>query len=272
MIERLPILIFDIPLCSFSRKISDEERQTIIDVLETGDIVLTSDKLFPLWQFAVGILGSKHYSHAAIYEGENSVIEATTFHPSGYGVARTAVNDFLSGRKNICVIRPAYSSETDKTTMFAWLLQQLGKPYDYSFSYNDNSAMYCAKLVAKAMDVAGLPVATRRALKYDLYLPDAFMQADGMSIIYRKEEKTGRKLIFILSLLMFLKSPVTGIVACIGVLITMVAAGCLQYFQKNKERTKYDLQHNKCLALYLSKKAVIPLMVIISFCCFGFSL
>jgi len=196
------MLVFELPFCSFAHKLSAAEQQAIITMLKEGDILLVSNKLFPQLQFVEAVMGSPQYSHAAIYEGENSVIEATTFHPSGCGVARTTINDFLSGRKNICVVRPAYPSEYNKETMFAWLQQQLGKPYDYAFSTKNDSAMYCSKLVAKAMRVAGFPIEKTRFLWCKQYLPDAFMCQSGMTTVYSKQRKMifGKIIYFLLSI------------------------------------------------------------------------
>jgi len=225
MIPKLPTLIFELPFCSFSRKISCDERQAIINVLEKGDILLTSDRIFPLLQFAEAVMGSPRYSHAAIYEGANSVIEATTFHPSGNGVARTEINDFLSGRKNIGVVRPSYLSQYNKETMFAWLQQQLGKPYDYAFSTKNNGAMYCSKLVAKAMRVAGFPIEETRFLWFDQYLPDAFIHQSCMDTVFCKNGKLIEKLLcYLLIVCCALAMTINSLS---GTIITLSAFGIL---------------------------------------------
>ena len=231
VIARLPALIFDIPLYSFARKISDKERQTIIDTLVIGDILLMTDKLFPLWQLAVSATGSPRYSHAALYEGNNRVVEATTFHASGNGVGHTDVDDFLSGRKNICVVRPAYPSEYHKNVMLAWLKQQLGKSYDYGFNPKNEDTMYCAKLVAKAMRIAGFPVGTRRFLWGNLYLPDTFTQMAGMDVIYRKAETPAGKLVHLLPLVLAVSIGLTGVAPLLGFCAFLLAAGWLQHLK-----------------------------------------
>jgi len=235
MIPKLPTLIFELPFCSFSRKMSCGERQAIINVLEKGDILLTSDRVFPLLQFAEAVMGSPRYSHAAIYEGDNSVIEATTFHPSGCGVAQTEINDFLSGRKNIGVVRPSYLSENNKEAMFAWLQQQLGKPYDYGFSTKNNGAMYCSKLVAKAMRVAGFPVEETRFLWFDQYLPDAFIRQSGMETVFCKRKTFAEKahgfLLAVCLSVILLTNHSLGIVLCAAALGLMIIAGWLQHLK-----------------------------------------
>lgn len=233
LIIRLPVLLLDIPFCSFSQKISRGERQTITDTLEAGDILLTADRLFPLWKFAVGMSGSRQYSHVAMYEGDDRIIEATTFHPSGYGVAHTAVDDFLSGYKDICVLRPAYPSEHCKKNMLAWLSQQVGKPYDYSFDYNSEQAIYCAKLAGKAISIAGLSIETKRFLRRDVYLPDTFMYAAGMRTVFCRR-KVGRRLLasclpFMAVIPAFMTNSFISVVFYTGILFVLIAAGWLQH-------------------------------------------
>lgn len=235
LIVHLPVLFLDIPFCSFSQKISGSERQAITDILEAGDVLLTADRLFPLWQFAVGMSGSRRYSHVAMYEGDNLIIEATTFHPSGCGVAHTTVYDFLSGYKDICVLRPAYPSEYGKEAMFAWLSQQVGKPYDYDFNCNSEQAIYCAKLAGKAICVAGLSMETKRFLGRDVYLPDTFMYTSGMKTVYCRRTTGGRRFACYLPLMTavsaFMANSFISVALYFGILLLLIAAGWLQHLK-----------------------------------------
>jgi uncharacterized protein YycO len=235
VLSLLPVFFFDIPFCRFSRIISEKERQSIIAILEPGDVLLTSDKLFPMWKFVMRIAGSPHYSHTAIYEGGQYVVEATTFHPSGDGVAYTKVNDFLSGRKNICVVRPEYGSEGRKSDMFGWIRKQLGKPYDYTFKYSGSEGTYCSKLIANAMNVAGFHIATKRFLKQDVYIPDAFMETAGINVVYRKQEERMEKFLcrlpVMLSVPAFFSSTITGICVLGGSFIALIMIGWMQHLK-----------------------------------------
>ena len=221
-------MIFDLPVFTFARKISIEERQAIAATLRKGDILLTSDKLFPAWQWAVGFLGSPRFSHAAIYEGKSNVIEATTFHPSGDGVARTGVDEFLAGRKNVCVLRPKLPSKQHKDNMFAWLLKQIGKPYDFNFNNHDDHTMYCAKLVGRAITTAGLNIPTKCIAGHDLYFPDDFMQSEKMRIVYHKPETAIHKLMNNLPLLLVPVLWITGIAPLWVLVLILLAAGWIQ--------------------------------------------
>lgn len=235
-IVRLPALTLDIPLAHFSPRIPAAERQSIIETLIPGDILLTSDKVFPIWQMAASFIGSPRFSHAAVYEGNFQVIEATTFHPSGQGVARTAVDEFLSGRKTICIVRPTYASEYRKELLLSFLERQLGKPYDYSFCLEDTDTMYCAKLVAQALETAGFTIGTKRFFNRDLYLPDAFIGTTGLMVVYGAPggglPRPANHLpwVFILSVILTggLINPLSLPVFC----LLWIVAGWLQHLKK----------------------------------------
>jgi len=232
LLIRIPALLFDLPICCFARKISNKERQKMLEVLESGDILLTTDKLFPLWEFLAAFLGSPNYSHAAIYEGEERVIEATTFHPSLQGVAQTAVQDFLSGRKKVCLIRPPFRSVEDKNAMMTWLRQQTGKPFDFYFRLEGENAMYCSKLVAKAMKVAGFKVNIKRKFRREGYVPDAFLQMENANIVYQKMETSVEKMLTYLSLVFALLVCIAGIAPWWTVCLALFGIGGLQLVTK----------------------------------------
>ena len=231
-LARVPALLFDLPMCSFVRKISENERQEILNQLEVGDILLTTDKLFPLWELLVSLLGSPNYSHSAIYEGDSTVVEATTSHLSGKGVARTAAQSFLSGRKTVCVIRPPYRSNDDKNAVLFWIRQQIGKPFDFCFNRNDESTMYCSKLVAKAMSVAGLTVNIRKNFGREGYAPDAFLQMEDANIVYRKKESTIEKTMTYFSLALSVFILLAGLAPWWAVCLVLFGVGGLQLLMK----------------------------------------
>jgi hypothetical protein len=223
---RIPLLVFDLPVWSLARPVTEAERSVIAGSLSAGDLLLTSDRLFPAWQIAVGVAGSPRYSHAAVYAGGGAVIEATTFHPSGFGVARTGVVEFLTGRKSVCVLRPPYPSAAARAALLAWLEQQLGKPYDYRFSRRNPDAMYCAKLVAHALLAAGLPdVAVRRRF----YLPDDFLKASGMTVVCRTCRPPAALLWHNLPAMLAAALCFVGIVPPTLACLALVAAGWGQY-------------------------------------------
>ena len=148
--------------------------------------------------------------------------------PSGDGVARTGVDEFLSGRKNVCVLRPKLLSKQHKNNMFAWLMKQIGKPYDFNFNNHDDHTMYCAKLVGKAITTAGLNIPTKRFAGHDLYFPDDFMQSEKMRIVYHKPETAAHKLMNNLPLLLVPFIWITGIAPLWVLLLILLAAGWIQ--------------------------------------------
>ncbi|WP_291528505.1 YiiX/YebB-like N1pC/P60 family cysteine hydrolase [Bacteroides sp. UBA939] len=202
-------------------------------VLEAGDILLTTDRLFPLWRLGAALLGSPLYCHAAMYTDDNRIVEATTFHPSGLGVVYRSVRGFLSGRRSVCIIRPTYRSEADHRTVLAWLDRQVGKPYDYGFNSRSEQAMYCSKLVAIALQQTGMPVTPQRILgRRDIYLPDAFLRISDSRIVYSSCRTVWKSLLydlpFVLSVAMLPVFPVAGV----ALWVVLAALGLLQYMKR----------------------------------------
>jgi uncharacterized protein YycO len=226
----LPTLLLEIPIGSFSHRISESDRQTMTAVLEAGDILLTSDRPFPLWRWGAAVLGSPLYCHAAMYTDDNRIVEATTCHPSGKGVVYRSVRGFLSGRRDVCILRPAYRSEEDRRTVLAWLCRQVGKPYDYGFNSRSEQAMYCSKLVAMSLQQMGLSVTPRRIFwRYGIYLPDSLLRISGARTVYASpRRKAWHDLPFAVSITILPWYPIVGAVLW-GVL---AGVGLLQYMKR----------------------------------------
>ena len=197
------VFLMDIPFLTFSGKLSPLEKEKIGTLIEQGDIVMTSDCLFPLWRLAVKVAGNSNFGHAALYEGDGNLIEATTFHPSGMGVARTAVEDYVAGYKKICVIRPPYHSREQRDNAVNFAVAQLGKPYDYMMKSESDQTMYCTKLVALALAMGGCEIGGQRFMGYWFSFPDDFLNASGVEIIYGKNYMSGSLILSFLSSAVF---------------------------------------------------------------------
>jgi hypothetical protein len=113
--------------------------------------------------------------------------------------------------------------------MFEWLRQQLGKPYDYTFNSNNNDAMYCTKLVAKAMNVAGFTINERDFLRRSFYIPDDFFQTEKMTVVYRKSETLVAKIISCLPLAGVVTLWLTGVTPLWIICLIYFVAGWIQY-------------------------------------------
>ena len=239
-ILRLFLLVLDIPFFCFGRKISFDQFRNIMERIQPGDIILYTDKSFPIWQLIMKIMGKSNYNHAGIYEGNGYVIEATTGYPNGSSVVRTNIGTFLSGYKSVCVLKPPYESTSDRLDSLNFVTEQLGKPYDFHLDLTDDNTMYCTELVAKAIGKCGIitPFITFRGRNF--YRPDNFLEIEKIETMYE------RPIIFWTEMLQHILAPVffviiytflhsgvfslgTLAIYCIAGLLLSILAGWLQY-------------------------------------------
>ncbi|MDR1356389.1 MAG: hypothetical protein LBJ58_01820 [Tannerellaceae bacterium] len=237
---RLTVLILDIPLFHAGRRMAPGELCAVTQGLEPGDVLLVADKLFPLWQLLVKILCRSDYYHAAVYEGDGQVIEATTFHPSGKGVVRTEARQFFSGYKSCCVLRPPYPSERARRQALQYAAKQLGKPYDYALDADSVEAMYCTKLAAGVLRAGGIDCPPERCLWKTLFTSGNLMSIPGMRRIYGVRPRIAATLLLQLPFVLAV-STLSGRYALI-VTVAYIMAGLVQY--KFTQRAGYKLYYN----------------------------
>jgi len=208
--------------------------------IQPGDIILYTDKNFPIWQLIMKVMGRSDYNHAGLYEGNGYVIEATTGYPNDSSVVRTNISTFLSGYKSVCVLRPPYESDTDRLDSLNFVKGQLGKPYDFQLDLADDNSVYCTELVAKAIGKCGIVTPLFTFRKRSFYRPDDFLEVEKIDTIY------GRPIIFWTEMVQHIFVPVCFVIAyailhseffspgtlaiyCIGGFLLNIFVGWLQY-------------------------------------------
>ena len=186
--------ILDIRVPTTTKPISEEQRNKILSVIQPGDVILETSDAYPNWQrMEVVTLGSV-YTHAAIYEGDGKFLEATTGDPSGKGVIRTDLKEYLEGPIHIKIVRPPYKDANDVKVALDYARAQLDKPYDSAFNYEDDSKIYCAELVKKAIDQCPSGIETPMAHTLFTKLtgkkavgPDNFAEIEGAKVVYPED-------------------------------------------------------------------------------------
>jgi uncharacterized protein YycO len=109
------------------------------EILKPGHVLLTRTE----GEFS-NLMIPGFWTHAAIYDGEERIIEAT-----GAGVVWTDLVTFLMRKDHVAVYRPDFATEYDMQHAADWAERQRGKGYDYEFK-GDNEAFYCSELVTAA--------------------------------------------------------------------------------------------------------------------------
>ena len=186
--------ILDIRVPTTTKNISEEEVNKILSVIQPGDVILETNDAYPNWQrMEIVTLGS-NYTHAAIYEGDGKFLEATTGDPSGKGVLRTDLKEYLDGHLKIKIIRPPYKDGDDIKAALDHARAQLDKPYDSAFNYEDDDKIYCAELVKKAIDQCPSGIKTPMSDTFFTRLtgkkavgPDDFGRIEGAKTVYPED-------------------------------------------------------------------------------------
>lgn len=186
LMGNLLVSVLEVRIPTAAPKIDDRKRHMILDHMEPGDIVLTTDPAYLIWETLEYAVAGSHFTHVLIHEGEGVAIEAT-IEGRDACVMRSTLSERLVGAVRVAVIRPRYLPG-DVERVLAYCRAQIGKPYDNVFDYEhaEERSFYCSSLVYQALQ--NLPQAihidTVNRLKRTLVLPDHFLHIDGAAVIY----------------------------------------------------------------------------------------
>ena len=117
----------------------------IVKTIKPGDTILSISRGH-FSNLLLSIVNRGFYKHSAIYIGvENEipmVVEAIS-----EGVVKKSLIHFLADKDEVAFIRPNPNIADSETIYLSnkWLEKQIGKPYDYNFSFN-NEDFYCIEL------------------------------------------------------------------------------------------------------------------------------
>ena len=160
-----------------------------INDLKPADILLSTGSAKASAMIRTGTIS--RYSHAALYIGNNQIIEAI-----GSGVMLQSLNDAMSDDTLMTVYRRLRMSDGQGLQVIRYVKQQVGKRYDYSGAagggvtsgsgiiigiflspivvvagisadlynrHNPDASFYCSELVAIAFEKAGVPLGSGAA-------------------------------------------------------------------------------------------------------------
>lgn len=178
--------VLDVRVPTVTKLFPAEEKDKVLKLIQPGDIILESNDAYPGWQFLEKLVFGSAYTHAAIFEGDGKFIEATTGDPSGKGVVRNDLGEYLQGRISLEIIRPPYKTPEDREAALNYARANLGKDYDSSFNQNDDEKLYCAELVQRALESMPNPIKVpitnffgKKAVG-----PNAFQKIEGGEVVY----------------------------------------------------------------------------------------
>jgi uncharacterized protein YycO len=135
----------------FGRKfgVSKIDVESLLKLARPGDVILTHTK----YSLANSLIPGK-WDHAALVYKEDLVIQATT-----HGVGVAGFSRLCTGVDAVCLLRPMFATEGQRSQAVMNALSQVGKPYDFDFEYrlDGGNSFYCSELVWWSYDVALQP-------------------------------------------------------------------------------------------------------------------
>jgi uncharacterized protein YycO len=174
-------VIMDLPRPTARKMLSPEQVQEIKQALQPGDVILEANDEYPGWEVNAKLLLKSDWVHAALYVGNDTIIDATT---ERNGVATVSVDDF-SKCHHLAVLRPAYKTDADKQAALKYAHDSIGIPYDFDWRL-DNKALYCTEFVANALKAGPNPIEipTTHALGQDIISPQTFLQRPELTTVW----------------------------------------------------------------------------------------
>lgn len=164
-----------------------EHRANIMAMLEPGDLVLTSDTSYLLWEGLEYTVAGSHYTHVCMYEGDGAILEATV-DANIDGVMRSDLDDALQGPMKIAAVRPPYKTPEDTEIALQFCRERLGAPYDglFDMDHTEGKKYYCSSLIHDAFQAMNnpIPVERKKALGRWLIIPDAYLHLEGELVVY----------------------------------------------------------------------------------------
>jgi len=133
--------IMDMPRPTHNKMLSPEQITEIKQTLQPGDVLLETNDNYPGWQVNAKLVLKSDWVHAAIYVGNNTIIDSTT---ERHGVNKISVEDFGKCH-HLAVIRPNYKTDADKQAALDYAEKSIGIPYDFDWRL-DNNTLYCTRI------------------------------------------------------------------------------------------------------------------------------
>jgi uncharacterized protein YycO len=159
--------------------LTPEQVAIIKETLQPGDIILSRTPTNQLYYMLQKAAFGSDFSHAAMYAGNNQVIDAYQ------QVKASTVEDFCAEQGAVLILRPPYNSEQDSSKALGYLNEQLGKPYDWRFDLKDESAHYCTEIIIRALEKSNpeLEIQGRWCLGRPVVVPDDLRGAGALQHI-----------------------------------------------------------------------------------------
>lgn len=119
-------------------RMSDEDDKSVLDIIQTGDVLLRGYVNFLDTYFIPG-----YFSHAGLYVGKGEVLHAMQDGVFAEGLMRFLRCDYL------VILRPKLTEEEIETVVER-AKTLIGTPYDFALDFDNNDRMCCTEFIMAA--------------------------------------------------------------------------------------------------------------------------
>ena len=172
-------------------EVKGPDMRAVLDNIKAGDILLrryshylgsvliqAGDILLRRYSHYLGsVLIQGHFSHAAIYVGDNNVI-----HMLGEGINKEDILTFMRC-DDICILRSDDVKITNTAISKAHGFYAMGIEYDYNFDTDSPDKFYCTEFVDNCF---GYMVKNSKSEDSHI-LPDDFLHVPQLNLVWRKK-------------------------------------------------------------------------------------
>ena len=148
------------------------DMRAVLNNIKRGDVLLRRYS-----HYLGSVLVKGHFSHAAIYVGDNNII-----HMLGEGINKEDILTFMRC-DDLCILRYSDFGVIDTAVNKAHGFYDQGIEYDYDFDTDSPSKFYCTEFVDNCFDYA----IKKEKTDGPNLLPDDYLISPKFKLIWRKD-------------------------------------------------------------------------------------
>ncbi len=164
-------------------KLGDQVYQEIMNVIEPGDVVVTSQNSDFRTEFLQYVLeGKGNWVHGMLYSGEGLVYDSNSFLG---GQTERPLRQALATSERVAVLRPKYESEGQADRVLAYAKSQVGNPYKMT-KHLEEGPTYCTGAVYNALraEAPEIEIGSSTRFGRTLVTGDSLVESPSMEVLY----------------------------------------------------------------------------------------
>lgn len=175
--------VIDLKVPTTSSFITNDQKTEIKNLLQPGDILLSTDNEYPVFQFIEKVTLGTDWTHMVMYMGDGKIAESTTI---GEKFSANKSLDKYLNTYHVAVVRPNYKTEADKNFALQYMKDAEGRLYDPYYDTSDESMLYCSEAAYHAFRKMPNPInlPLTHTFGRDIVSPDAVLNNPNTKLIW----------------------------------------------------------------------------------------